>query len=356
MRQLRTLGLACAVSALLFATACGSARDSASEVTSSSAGAPSAGAAKASVLRLGYFANVTQASAVYGIGSGELGRSLGGTKLSSSVFKAGPEAIEALAGGAIDAAFLGPNPAINGYANSGGTLLRIVAGASYGGAALVVRPEITEVSQLAGKRIATPQLGNTQDVAAKAYFKAKGVEVDIINQDNAQTLDLLKRGDIDGGWVPEPWASRLQIDSGGRLLVDEASLWPQGRFVTTHLVVSQKYLSAYPGTVQDLLKGLISVTDTVATNSPQVQHVVNSQIRTDTGKALSEPVLAASFRRLTATVDPVASSLRKSAQDAAAVGVSKRAVDLSGIYDLSLLNRLLAASGKPTVSDEGLGV
>ena len=345
----RTLTAALALSALALTAACGG-----SSQESTTTAAPGG---KAPALRLGYFANVTHAGAVYGLAGGGFQKALGSTTITPSVFNAGPAAIEALAGGAIDATFIGPNPSINGYANSGGKLLRIVAGTTYGGAALVVSPDITDVSQLAGKKIATPQLGNTQDVAAKAYFKEKGVEgVEILNQDNAVTLDLLTRGEIDGGWVPEPWASRLQIEGGGKLLVDEATLWPEGKFVTTNLVVRQDFLAKYPGTVDDLLKGLIEATAAVGKKTPEVQDVVNKQIEKDTGKALSAPVLAAAFKNLTPSLDPVASSLAKSAADAAAVGVSQGSVDLKGIYDLRPLNALLKAAGKAEVADGGLGV
>ena len=263
------------------------------------------------------------------------------------------EATSASGGGAT------PGLRLGYFANvtHGGKRLRIVAGTTYGGAALVVKPEITEVSQLAGKKIATPQLGNTQDVAAKAYFKEEGVEgVEILNQENAQTLDLLKRGEIDGGWVPEPWASRLQIEGGGKVLVDEADLWPGGKFVTTHLVVRQDYLEKNPAVVEALLKGLIESTEAVAEKSPEVLGAINAQIEKDTGKALPEPVLEASFEHLTPSLDPIATSLVKSAEDATAVGISKTAPDLKGIYDLRPLNALLKAAGEAEVSDGGLGV
>ena len=348
MKLGRTLPAALALSALALTAACGG---SSSEATSA------AGGSAAPALRLGYFANVTHAGAVYGVAGGGFQKALGSTPLTTSVFNAGPAAIEALAGGAIDATFVGPNPAINGFVNSGGKLLRVVAGTTYGGAALVVKPEITDVQQLAGKKIATPQLGNTQDVAAKAYFKEKGVEgVEILNQENAQTLDLLKRGEIDGGWVPEPWASRLQIEGGGKLLLDEADLWPEGKFVTTHLVVRQDYLRKNPAVVEALLKGLVEATDQVATKSAEVQGLVNDQILEDTGKALPQPVLEASFDNLTPSLDPVAESLEKSAEDATAVGISKTEPDLKGIYDLRPLNAVLKAAGEPEVSDGGLGV
>ena len=355
MKLVRTLTTGLALSALALTAACGSS-DSSSSTPAAAPSSAAAGDAKAPALRLGYFANVTHAGAVHGVASGSFQQALGATKLETSVFNAGPAAIEAMAGGAIDATFIGPNPAINGFANSGGKLLKVVAGTTSGGAALIVKPEITDVAQLAGKKIATPQLGNTQDVAAKAFFAEKGIDdVTIINQENAQTLDLLKRGEIDGGWVPEPWATRLVLDGGGKELVDEATLWPQGQFVTTHLIVSQTFLSKYPGSVDDLIKGLIAATDTVSGKSPEVQKVVNDQILEDTGKALSEAVLTQSFENLTPTLDPIASSLAKSAKDAEEVGVSKEEIELKGIYDLSRLNALLTAAGKPEVSDAGLG-
>ena len=283
MKLVRTSLLA--VAALALTAACGSADGS----TDSTPDAASSG--PAAELRLGYFANVTHAGAVYGVASGDFQEALGDTKLSTSVFNAGPAAIEAMRGGAIDATFIGPNPAINGFVQTDGELLRIVAGTTSGGAALVVKPGITSVDQLAGKKIATPQLGNTQDVAAKAFFKEKGVDVSIVNQENAQTLDLLKQGKIDGGWVPEPWASRLVLDGGGEVLVDEKDLWPGGQFVTTHLVVRTEFLEEHPETVEALLKGLVASTEVVSTKSAEVQSVVNGQIEKDTGKALKPEVL-----------------------------------------------------------------
>jgi NitT/TauT family transport system substrate-binding protein len=338
-----------AIGALALTAACGGGSSSDKESASSTS------TTKAPTLRLGYFANVTHASAVYGVASGGFQKALGDTALKTSVFNAGPAAIEAMRGNAIDATFIGPNPAINGFSQTDGKLLRIVAGTTSGGAALVVKPEITSVEQLAGKKVATPQLGNTQDVAAKAYFKDKGIKVNVVNQENAQTLDLFKNGKIDGGWVPEPWASRLVLDGGGKVLLDEKTLWPQGEFVTTHLVVRQEFLEKYPDTVEALLKGLIAATDVVATKSAEVQSAVNAQLLKDTGKQLKEPVLKSAFDNLTPTLDPIASSLAKSAEHAQAIGLLKP-VELKGIYDLTLLNKLLTAAGKPEVQDADLGV
>jgi NitT/TauT family transport system substrate-binding protein len=309
----------------------------------------------ASELRLGYFPNITHATAVYGIASGTFQKDLGRTKLTPRTFNAGPETIEALRGGALDAAFLGPNPAINGFAQTKGTLLRIVAGTTSGGVALVAQPDITDVSQLAGKKVATPQVGNTQDVAAKHYLEGKGVKAQVVAVANSDVEQAFESRSVAAAWVPEPYASRLVLDGGGKKLVDEATLWPGGRFVTTQLVVTQKFLTAYPGTVESLLKGLLAADEKVATKSAEVQSTVNDALDRLTGKPLEPALLAAAFRALTPTVDPVASSLQADLDHGVQVGVTKQ-VDLHGIYDLTTLNRLLQADGKPTVDDAGLGV
>ena len=160
--------------------------------------------------------------------------------------------------GALDASFIGPNPAINGYAKSKGEALRIVAGTTSGGASLVVREGINAPADLQGKTLATPSLGNTQDVALRAWLKdqgfatdtAGGGDVHITPQDNADTLAAFKTGAIDGAWVPEPWATRLVNEGGGHVLVNEKDLWPDGKFVTTHLIVTTEFLDEHPDTVK----------------------------------------------------------------------------------------------------------
>lgn len=308
----------------------------------------------ASELRLGYFPNITHASAIYGVSSGIFQKELGSTKLTTKTFNAGPAALEALRGGALDAAFLGPNPAINGFTQTSGTLLRIVAGTTSGGAGLVVQPGITDVKQLDGKKVSTPQVGNTQDVAAKYYFQQQGVKANVTTVANSDVLQAFSSKSIAGAWVPEPYLSRLVLGNSGTKLVDEATLWPDGKFVTTQLVVTQKFLKAYPSAVEALLKGLIEATDKVAAKTPDVETAVNDAIKGLTGKSLKPDVLAAAFTGLTPTVDPIASSLVTSAEHGVEVGVTKKA-DLKGIYDLAILNRLLTAAGKPEVDDAGLG-
>ena len=316
------------------------------------------GSATAPELRLGYFANVTHATAVYGVGSGVFASKLGTTTLKTQTFNAGPAAVEALFGGALDAAYLGPNPAINAFVKSRGQAIRIIAGATSGGAALVVRPDITSAAQLKGKRIASPQTGGTQDIALRTYLAKNGLKTDlrgagyttIIAEENSQTLQLFKDHKIDGGWVPEPWASRLVLEGGGKVLVDEKTLWPEGRFVTTHLIVRTEYLQKYPGTVRALLQGEIEANKQIVADPAKAQTLVNAQLKTLTGKALKPATIARAFADISVTEDPIASSLKTSANNAFATGLVKKS-DLKGIYDLRILDELLGR----TVDDAGLG-
>jgi NitT/TauT family transport system substrate-binding protein len=308
-------------------------------------------------LRLGYFPNVTHASAIVGVEGGIFQQKLGNNvKLETSTFNAGPQAVEALNSGALDATYIGPNPAINAFAQSGGEAIRIISGATSGGAFLVVKPTIKSAKDLKGKQIASPQLGNTQDVALRTWLKKKGLKTDpagggdvsILPQENSQTLDLFKQGQLDGAWVPEPWATRLVQEGGGKILVDEATLWPQGRYVTTQLIVRTEFLKDHPDTVKRLLEGQVAANDLIKNNPAKAQDLVGQGINNATGKPLAADVIAASFKNLTFTNDPIATSLRKSAKDAESAGLLK-AVDLKGIYDLKPLNQVLKKQGEPTV-------
>ncbi len=217
---------------------------------------PAAAPTESAALRLGYFPNVTHAPAIIGVETGLFEEHLGaGVELEPSTFNSGTEVIEALFSGAVDASFIGPNPAINGYAKSDGEALRIVSGTTSGGASLVVREGIDDAADLAGTTLATPSLGNTQDVALRAWLAEQGYatdasgggDVSITPQDNADTLQAFQTGSVDGAWVPEPWATRLVLEGGGHVLLDEAELWPDGQFVTTHLIVATGVPRRAPG-------------------------------------------------------------------------------------------------------------
>ena len=308
-------------------------------------------------MRLGYFPNVTHAPAIIGVEEGLITAALGtGVELRLSTFSSGTEASEALFSGAIDATFIGPNPAINGFAQSDGEVLRIVAGTTSGGASLVVRQGIDGPEELGGTTLATPSLGNTQDVALRAWLADQGLEADttgggdvaIRPQENADTLTAFTDGQIEGAWVPEPWATRLVQEGDGRRLVDERTLWSGGRFVTTHLVVATAYLEEQRPVVRNLIAGLLDALDAIAEDPDRARAVTNDGIERATTKRLPDATIGEAWGRMAFTADPLPATLEKSKDDAVAVGLLE-SVDLDGIYDLTILNELLAARGRPAV-------
>jgi NitT/TauT family transport system substrate-binding protein len=328
--------------------------------------ATAGGTAPTVTVRLGYLPNLTHAPAIVGVDRNMFASALGSSvHLQTQTFNAGPDAVTAIFGGAIDAAFIGPNPAINAYVKSSGSLVRIVSGATYGGAGLVVRPGsgITSAASLRGKTLATPQLGNTQDVALRAYLAANGMhttpqgggDVSITPTDNATILQLFKQGQIDGAWVPEPYLSRLITEAGGRLLVDEASLWPNGQFPTTVLVVTTQLLDAHPDVVRRLVQGNLAAIDWINANPAQAKLAVNDALRRLTTKALATAALDLAWTRLHFSVDPLPAALVKAAADAHTVGLLA-VVDLHGILQLRPLNDALRAAGRATVSSAGYGL
>jgi NitT/TauT family transport system substrate-binding protein len=317
------------------------------------------GEQRAGVVRLGYFPNLTHAPAIAGLREGFFGSELEpGVTLESRVFNAGPEAVEALFTGALDIAYLGPNPAINAFVQSQGQAIRIIAGATSGGVSLVVKPEITAPDRLRGTRLATPQLGNTQDVALRTWLARQGLtatrdgggDVAIVPQPNAQTLETFRAGQIDGAWVPEPWASRLVLEGGGTVLVDERLLWPGGQFVTTLVVVRTAFLREQPGLVARLLRGHVHAVDFLNGEAARGRTVVNEGLAALTGRALGDSVLTRAWGNLAFTVDPLAASLQASARAAQQAGLLREG-SLAGIYDLAPLNSVLAAAGRPRLAD-----
>ena len=311
-------------------------------------------------IRLGYFPNITHAPAIVGLEEGLFEESLGAdVELQTQTFNAGPQAIEAIFSDGLDATFIGPSPAINAYAKSNGEAVRVVSGATSGGAYLVVKPEVASAQDLRSKRVATPQAGNTQDVALRTWLTGQGVkvagdgppDVEILPQENSQTLETFRSGTIAGAWVPEPWASRLVLEAGGKVLVDERELWPEGKYATTLLIVRTEFLEEHPEVVEGLVKGLVAAIDFMGASPDEAKRSTGSAIGRITGRSLPAEVIDRAWNNLNFTVDPIASSLAKSAEDAAKLGFIEP-VELGGLYELEALNKVLEAAGKPAVKAE----
>jgi NitT/TauT family transport system substrate-binding protein len=345
--KIGSTSVALAVLAGLSLAACGS-----------SSNASAAGSAPVTV-HLGYFPNLTHAPALVGVAQGIFAKDLGSDKLDASqTFSAGPAENQALLSGSIDIAFEGPSAALSAYSSSNGAV-KIIAGAASGGAGLVTKPSITSPSQLKGKTLASPQLANTQDVALRYWLKQQGysttsagggdVSVQPSSTGNGTIVTEFKGGSIDGAWVPEPYESQL-IAGGGHLLVDESSLWPQGEWATTNVVVRTAFLQQHPATVKRFLKGLIDTLAFMSSNPTAAQASFNQQLGTlQGGKQLSSSLLSTAWNRLKFTADPLASTLQTQVQHGVAVGLLKQPSNLAGIYSLSALNSVLKAAGQQQV-------
>ncbi|MEU6218756.1 ABC transporter substrate-binding protein [Streptomyces sp. NPDC047022] len=327
---------------------------------------PVAGAKKVDGLdsvKIGYFGNLTHATALVGVQKGFFQKSLGGTQAKYQIFNAGPSEIEALNSGSIDIGWIGPSPAVNGYTKSDGKSLRIIGGSTSGGVKLVVDPKkIKSLKDVKGKKIATPQLGNTQDVAFLNWVAEQGWKVDpesgkgdvsVVRTDNKVTPDAFKSGSIDGAWVPEPTASKL-VAEGGKVLLDESSLWPGKKFVITNIVVSQKFLKEHPAAVEAVLKASVETNKWINANPDAAKAAANEQLAADSGKALPANVLDPAWKSIQITDDPLASTLNTEAQHAVKAGLLQDP-KLDGIYDLTLLNKVLKAEGDHPVDAAGLG-
>lgn len=312
-------------------------------------------------IRVGAFPNITHAQAMVGKANGWFDRAMGPqVKVQWTSFNAGPAAIEALFAGAIDMTYVGPNPAINGYVRSNGEALRVIAGAASGGASLVVRNDagINKPEDFHGKRVASPQFGNTQDVALRNWLQNhgmkttdKGGDVRIVPMANPDQLTLFLKKDLDAAWAPEPWATRLIHEGNARLFVDERSLWPNGQFVIGLLVVSNKFMSAHPDLVKNWIRAHADLTDWINAHPAEAKKVLNEQIQRETGKALPGLVLDEAFSRMQVTYDPLHAALNTAAQQAFTDGFLGRTMpDLSGLYDLTLLNQVLAEKKRKAIS------
>ncbi len=319
-------------------------------------------------VKLGYFPNLTHGSAIVGDQKGFFSDALAkdDASLKTYQFNSGSDTLTALASGDLDATYIGPSPALQAWVQQNQSV-RIISGATYGGAELVVRPSIRTVGDLKGKKIATPSAGNTQDVALKYYLKRNGVNVDfegkgdltVVNlQSNSDAITAYGSGDIDGAWLPEPYASEL-VSKGAKVLVNEKSLWPGGKFVTTMVLARVDFIKKHPTLAADLVKGQVEANDYIAKHNAAAKQLVGAWLAKTTGSPIAPTVLDSAWRNLTFTDDPVASSFLAGAKhsvDVGAVeaGTGPQQLDLSTLYqifDLGPLNSALNAAGEKPVQE-----
>ncbi|KOT32894.1 sulfate ABC transporter substrate-binding protein [Streptomyces caelestis] len=357
---MRTIAVITALPLLL--TACGYGSESTDDGKQAEV---AAGAKKLSAgeVGIGYFPNLTHATALVGVQEGLLQKELGGTRIKATTFNAGPSEIEALNAGSIDIGFIGPSPSINGYTKSNGENLRIISGSASGGVKLVVNPaRIKSLDDLKGKKIATPQLGNTQDVAFLNWIAEKGWKADaqsgkgdvsVVRTDNKIAPDAYKSGSIDGAWVPEPTASKL-VAEGAKVLLDESTLWPDEKFVITNIIVSQKFLKEHPDVVEAVLRGSVKTNEWINAHPEEAKASANAALKKLSGKALPAEVIDPAWESITFLDDPLAATLDTQAKHAVKAGLLEEP-GLKGIYDLAPLNKILKAEGKDAVDDAGLG-
>jgi NitT/TauT family transport system substrate-binding protein len=314
-----------------------------------------AGCGKASAgprpVRVGYFANATHAQAVLGVASGDFARALGARKLEAKVFNAGPSLIEALFAGEIDVGYVGPGPILNGDYASHGEGIRVIAGAAANGVVIVARgdSDVRSLEDLAGKRIATPQMGNTQDISARHFVQAtlKGDEAkSVVPIENAQQGAMLARGEIDAAWVPEPWGQRLIAENGARLIAEEKDLWPGHEFALTLVVTTPEFLAREPEAVEALLRVHHAWTERLAREPQAHAAELGDALFALTGKRLAAGVLPAALARVTFEDEPLEDTLRAFSTFKRDLGFGHASVDTQRLVDTSILHRLAPLAGQ----------
>lgn len=364
---LAVLVMILALSAFIGGCGCGDSDSDANGSISSSSSTSSTGRGdqstaqqKQQIIRVGYFPNLTHAQAIIGAARGDFAAAYNAyaannIKIEFTVFNAGPSAVEALLAKAVDLIYVGPNPSVNGFIRSQGRALQVIAGCCSGGAVMVVRPEsgITCAGSLQGKHLATPQLGNTQDVALRYYLAANGLKtteqggnVRLTPIANPDILALFRRKEIDGAWVPEPWGARLVIEGGGQIFIDETEYWPGGQFCTALIAVNREFADKNPELVKAWLKAHVDLTLWIRENPAEAKAIVNNEIARLTGKELPLDVLDSAFERLTVTYDPLPHTLDEMAQRAYAMGfLGDEQPNLDDFCNLKILNDILRERG-----------
>ena len=305
-------------------------------------------------VRVGFFPNITHSQALIGKTNGEFQKSLGEYKIEWKQFNAGPEEVTALFAGAVDIGYIGPGPAINGYAKSKGDL-QIIAGAADAGAILVSRKDlpIKDVKELSGKKVSVPQFGNTQDLSLRNLLRQNGLKdttkggtVEIVQVANPDVKALLDKGDIAAALVPEPWGSTLVKDLKANVILDSNELWREGKYTTAVVVVRTQFLKEHPDLVEKFLRSHVELTDYINNNKDKAEETVNAQITELTKKSLSKDILDAAFKRLTVTNNPEKDSVLDFVTLSVDTGFLKEKPDTSDLFNLSILNKILKERGQ----------
>ena len=293
------------------------------------------------ILRIGFFPNITHAPALVGyhetISKGAKGwfETRTGAKIEWYPFNAGPSAIEALFTGTVAVTYVGPNPVINGYTRARGADIRVLTGAARGGAALVVRKDspLKSAGDFRGRKIGTPQLGGTQDVAARAWLVAGGLAITqrggdahVIPTANPDQLDLFRRGDLDAVWTVEPWVSRLEMEAGGRLLIEQTDV------LTTLVATSEKAISTKAGLLQKFTAAHAELTAKVAAEPDWAKAAVSAALQKVTGRPIPAALLDHAWPRLTFTTDARPADFTGLQRDARAAGLLPMDADLSKLF------------------------
>lgn len=308
-------------------------------------------------LRIGHLSNLTHGVALAGIARGTFARHLSGTRIEREVFDNGPAVVRALLAGALDIAYLGPNPAITAWVRTKGRGVRLVAGGAQNGAALVARPDIASLDALRGHAVSTPQSGGTQDVALKTLLAAHGVptgagarDVETLWMGNAQTLDQFRQGRLAASYQAEPWVSRLVVEAGAHVLVDERDSWPSRHFATTSVLASQDVLERAPEQVERLLGAHVETVQWLREHREEAATLLDAEIAALRGAKLKPAVMTRAMANVEFSWDPMVENIEQVAEHTWRTGGIDPRPDLRGLADLAPLNRVLAARSLPAVA------
>mgnify|MGYP000962543632 FL=1 len=294
------------------------------------------------VIKVGYFPNMTHAQVLVGLSDGTFQKALGdGVAIEEHTFNAGPSEIEALLAGEIDLGYIGPVPAINGFVKSRGELC-IIAGASDAGAVLVARKglNIQSVRDLDGKRVAIPQLGNTQDISLRHLLaqanlsdSSKGGTVNVLPVANPDILTLMAKGEVDAALVPEPWGSTIVKQAGAQIVLDAGEVWRDGKYTTALVIAGSKFLREQPDLVKKWLEAHVELTNRINADKEGGKAAINGRIEKLTRKKLPEDVLNSSFERLVITYDPEAASIEDFVELSVKYGYLKEQPEISNLVN-----------------------